>query len=72
MLESLHSQQEKGKWFQSRFFTYVGAAFAWGQKPSSVGLCQPDEDVAVMAAYTRSVNEMAAWEEKKRKKPKKH
>lgn len=68
-------QQKQGKWWQSEFFIHVGAAHDWHVTPSSLGLCQPDEDLYVMAAYTRSVNEMMAYEqadaERKRKKPKK-
>lgn len=54
-------------------FGYVGAAMEWGIRPSELGLCQPAEDLAVMAAYVQDKNEMAAWENlqaEKKHKPK--
>jgi hypothetical protein len=44
----------------------VQTAHDWGYKPSELGICDPEDDLAVMAAYTNTRTRMAAWEEHKR------
>jgi hypothetical protein len=40
----------------------VQAAKAWGQRPSDVGLCGEDDDLAYMVAWERAEGQMLAWE----------
>ena len=38
------------------------AAKSWGQRPSDVGLCAPEEDIVYMVAWERTENLMLSWE----------
>ena len=40
----------------------VQAAKAWRQKPSALGLCSEDDDLAYMVAWEQAENRMIAWE----------
>jgi hypothetical protein len=40
----------------------IQAAKAWGQKPSAVGLCAEEDDIAYMVAWEQAENRMIAWE----------
>lgn len=52
-----------GDWFFDELFNNVGAAQAWHQRPSDLGLCLPEEDAAVMIAYSNTANRMRAYEQ---------
>jgi hypothetical protein len=64
----------KGNWTYAQEFEAVETAHDWGIRPSELGICSPDEDMAVMTAYTRTISRMRAWEaqeqERKLKSPK--
>lgn len=53
---------KKGRWRASPFFSDVGAAHYWNVRPSSLGLCEPEEDAAVMKAYYETVMDMEAYD----------
>jgi len=40
----------------------IQAAKAWGQKPSELGLCDPDDDLTYIVAWERTEYRMLAWE----------
>jgi hypothetical protein len=40
----------------------VSVAHEWGKRPSELGICSPEDDVALMAAYTRTRQLMQAIE----------
>jgi hypothetical protein len=40
----------------------VQTAKAWGYRPSELGLCAPDEDLAYMVAWENAERTMVAWE----------
>ena len=35
---------------------------AWGQRPSGLGLCAPEDDLAYMVAWDNAERTMVAWE----------
>lgn len=41
----------------------VQTAKSWGQKPSALGLCEPDDDLAFMVAWDNAERTMTAWEQ---------
>jgi len=43
-------------------------AKAWGQKPSALGLCSADDDIAYMVAWEQTESKMTAWEHQEAKK----
>ena len=48
----------------------IQTAKAWGQKPSELGLCDPDDDLAYMVAWENAERTMIAWERQEAEKPK--
>ena len=50
----------------------VRTAKEWGLKPSSLGICSPDDDLAYMIAWTRADTKMMAWEQKEAERRAKH
>jgi hypothetical protein len=40
----------------------IQAAKAWGQKPSTLGLCPEDDDLAFIVAWEQAENRMITWE----------
>ena len=52
----------RGNWKYSQFYALVDTAHEWGRDPSALGLCLPDEDVAIMQVYTDTTNRMRAQE----------
>lgn len=40
----------------------MGAAKEWGQRPSTLGLCDPKDDPVMMIAYERARIKMLAYE----------
>ena len=52
----------KGNWQYSGFFALVDTAHDWGYRPSDLGACMPEEDLAVMQVYTDTSNRMKAQE----------
>jgi hypothetical protein len=48
----------------------VKAAKAWGKKPSEVGLCAEDDDLAYMVAWEQAEMRMIAWEQQEADRPK--
>jgi hypothetical protein len=58
----LARELDEGEWTYSLYFTLVDAAKDWGRTPSEFGLCNPEDDPSVMAAYTKTVATMRAWE----------
>jgi hypothetical protein len=49
-------------WRASPFYSDGGVAHFWNRKPSELGLCEPDEDPALMKAYYQTVKDMEAYE----------
>jgi hypothetical protein len=41
----------------------VAAAQYWNKKPSEMGLCEPEDDPAVMLVYYQTVKAMEAYEQ---------
>ncbi len=39
------------------------AAKAWRVKPSDLGICQPEDDLTYIIAWTNAETNMAAWEQ---------
>lgn len=56
-------------------FHLIDVAHEWGLLPSTLGVCEPESDHALMVAYIRNKALRAAWEnqiaERERKKPRK-
>ena len=50
----------------------VQAVKAWGKKPSELGLCGEDDDLAYMVAWEQAENRMVAWERQEAEKEAKH
>jgi hypothetical protein len=48
----------------------VATAHYWQRKPSELGLCEPEQDAAVMKAYMETVKDMEAYEMYLASKPK--
>jgi len=46
----------------------VQAAKAWGQLPSDVGLCAPEDNITYMVAWEQAENSMTAWENQERER----
>lgn len=47
------------KWTtESISFPLVHTAFQWGYLPSELGICDPEEDLEVMVAYSLTVSDM--------------
>lgn len=55
-------KSKPGEWWASQFFAQVEVAHDWHVRPSTLGICTEDEDVAVMSAYTRTTAAMSAWD----------
>ena len=53
----------KGLWNATETFNLVQIAFEWKVRPSFLGACEPEEDAAVMIAYTEVISKMRAIEE---------
>jgi hypothetical protein len=51
-----------GDWTYSAYFASVDVIHDWGRLPSEFGLCRPEDDMAVMTAFTSAVSHMRAWE----------
>lgn len=50
-------------------FSQVGIAQRWsGRLPSELGICDPSDDVALMASYLRQRDLMSAYESQEREK----
>ena len=41
----------------------IRAAKEWGLKPSELGICSPEDDLAYMVAWLRADTRMRAWEQ---------
>lgn len=41
----------------------VQTAKSWGMRPSALGLCAPDDDLAYMVAWDNAERTMIAWEQ---------
>lgn len=41
----------------------IQTAKTWGKKPSELGLCDPDDDLAYMVAWDNAERTMIAWEQ---------
>lgn len=52
----------EGDWWHSEFYTAIHTCHDWGYKPSEFGLCLPEEDLSIMAAYTTVTGSMRGWE----------
>jgi len=52
------------RWKASPGFALLQTAKDWGYKPSVLGLCDPEEDLLYMVAYTATVADMEAVEKK--------
>jgi hypothetical protein len=50
------------RWSSSSGFALLHTAKDWGYKPSELGLCEPEEDLTLMVAYTSTVSDMEAVE----------
>lgn len=61
-ISDLQKELEDGEWSYSHAFSLCDTAKEWGVTPSFMGICLPEDDPAVMLAYTRSVATMRAWE----------
>lgn len=61
-IQQIQRELEAGEWSYSESFAIADAAHEWGRKPSEFGLCQPEDDAAVMLTYTRTVAVMRAKE----------
>lgn len=50
---------ESDRWTsESLAFPLVHTAFQWGYLPSQLGICEPEEDLVVMVAYTLTISDM--------------
>lgn len=46
----------------------LDVAHDWHRWPSELGICQPDDDVALMAGFTRTKKLMQVYEDQEREK----
>lgn len=53
---------KKSKWTAAPFYTEVGMAHYWNKMPSELGLCNPEDDPAVMMSYYETSRTMEAYE----------
>lgn len=56
-----------GKWsfidpLGGAIFNQIGVAKKWGILPSELGICEEQEDLLLMTAYTRIDNLMQGWD----------
>lgn len=61
-MKQVSKQIRPGGWRASQFFSEVATAHYWNRLPSELGLCDPDEDPAVMMSYYLSVRAMEGYE----------
>jgi hypothetical protein len=61
-LRQVSRQIKPGNWRASPFFTEVGTAHYWNRKPSELGLCDPEDDPAIMESYYLTIKTMEAYE----------
>ena len=52
-----------GHWRLGARGVLMRTAKAWGVRPSTLGLCSPDDDLAFMVAWTAAETQMLAWEQ---------
>lgn len=55
-------------WHTAPYFGYVMAAYEWHVRPSELGLCRPEEDLAVMLTYVDTRARMQAYEQRQAEK----
>jgi hypothetical protein len=55
-------RRRKQWWWTAPYFGYVLAAQEWGLRPSALGLCRPEDDLAVMVAFVDTRARMQAKE----------
>lgn len=46
----------------------VAACHSWGFRPSDLGLCTPEEDLAVMVAFDNTIAHMRGYDDLEREK----
>ena len=56
-------QVQKSYWQASPYYNEVAAAQYWGVRPSEMGLCDREDDPAVMIAYFQTVKAMEGYEQ---------
>jgi len=61
-LKQVSRSIKKSNWRASSYFTDVATAHFWGKKPSELGLCEEDDDPAVMEGYYLTSKTMEAYE----------
>jgi hypothetical protein len=55
---------DKSKWRHSNRLFELEVVFEWHRLPSEFGLCEPDYDLTLMAAYIIAKRKMEGWEMK--------
>ena len=50
----------------------IRTAKQWGIRPSELGICSPEDDLAYMIAWTRAETHMAMWEQDEAERKAKH
>jgi hypothetical protein len=61
-LRQVSKRIRPGNWRATAYFTEVGMAHFWGRLPSELGLCEPEEDPAVMMSYYLAAKGIEAYD----------
>ena len=61
-MKQVFNRLQKGKWSGSEYFTEVAACHFWNVKPSTMGLCDPEDDLAVMMEFYLASKTMEAYD----------
>ena len=62
------TRKQESRWVHSRYFSAIDVCHDWHIRPSEFGLCEPDDDFAVMTAYTSTVADINSYEPPKKAK----
>ena len=57
-----------GAWTYSNYYAQIAAVLAHGFRPSEFGLCDPEDDLAVIVAYEDTTARMTTYVQKKAQK----
>jgi hypothetical protein len=60
-LKQVASKVSKSDWKAAPYFNEVATAHYWNRKPSEIGLCDPEDDPAVMLAYYVTMKTIEAY-----------
>jgi hypothetical protein len=70
-IKVLEKRLPPGHWLHSNLLSAIDVCYRWGRLPSEFGLCQPEDDLTFMMAYTNTKQSIDAIESHIREQEKK-